>query len=103
MNDVGHGMETFEQVNPTLRQIFDCLRKSGLRVTPHKSEFGMSSITFLGNTITLHGLKPETEKIGKFLRRVKLPITVRQVKRLVGFVLFFRSFLQIGTKYDAVV
>jgi len=27
-----------------LRQIFDCLRKSGLRLTPHKCEFGMPSI-----------------------------------------------------------
>ena len=47
---------------PTLSQIFDCLRKSGLRLTPHKCEFGMKSITFLGNTITPQGLKPETEK-----------------------------------------
>ena len=93
MDDIGCGVETFEQMIPTLRQIFDCLRKSGLRLTPHKCEFGMTSINFLGNTITPQGLKPETEKIEKFLKTMKLPATVRQVKRLVGFVLFFRSFL----------
>ena len=93
MDDIGCGVETFEQMIPTLRQIFDCLRKSGLRLTPHKCEFGMTSIIFLGNTITPQGLKPETEKIEKFLKTMKLPATVRQVKRLVGFVLFFRSFL----------
>ena len=53
----------------------------------------MTSINFHGNTITPQGLKPETEKIEKFLKQMKLPATVRQVKRLVGFVLFFRSFL----------
>ena len=53
----------------------------------------MTSINFLGKTITPQGLKPETEKIEKFLRTMKPPATVRQVKRLVGFVLFFRTFL----------
>ena len=93
MDDIGCGVETFEQKIPTLRQIFYCLRKSGLRLTPHKCEFGKTSINFLGNTITPQGLKPETEKIEKILKTMKLPATVRQVKRLVGFVLLFRSFL----------
>ena len=104
MYDIGYGVETFEQVIPTLRQIFDCLRKSGLRLTPHKYEFGLTSISFLGNTITPQGLKPETEKIEIFLKTMKLPATVRQVKRLVGFVLFFRSFFtKLGTKFDPVI
>ena len=63
MDDIGCGVETFEQMIPTLRQIFDCLRKSGLRLTPHICEFGMTSINFLGSTITPQGLTPETEKI----------------------------------------
>ena len=93
MDDIGCGVETFEQMVPTLRQIFDCLRKSGLRLTPHKCEFGMPSINFLGNKITPKGLQPENEKILKFLNTIKVPTTVKQVKRLVGFTLFFRSFL----------
>ena len=93
MDDIGCGVETFEQMVPTLRQILDCLRKSGLRFTPHKCEFGMPSINFLGNKITPKGLQLENEKIQKFLNTIKLPTTVKQVKRLVGFTLFFRSFL----------
>ena len=53
----------------------------------------MPSIIFLGNTITSKGLKPEKEKIEKFLITIKVPTTVKQVKRLVGFTLVFRSFL----------
>ena len=83
MDDTGCGLETHEQMIPTFRQMFDCLRKSGLRLTPHKCEFGMTSINFLGNTITSQGLKPETEKIEKFLKTMKLPAIVRRVKRLV--------------------
>ena len=55
MDYIGCGVETFEQMIPTLRQIFDCFRKSGLRLTPHKCEFGKTSINFIGNTITPQG------------------------------------------------
>ena len=90
MDDTGCGVESYEQMILTLRQIFDCLRKSALRLTPQKREFGMPSINFLGNTITS---KPEKENIEKFLNTIKVTTTVKQVKRLVGFFLFFRSFL----------
>ena len=93
MGDIGCGVETFEQMVPTLRQIFEFLGKSGLRLTPHKCEFGMPSMNFLGNKMTSKGLQPEKEKIQQFLNTIKLPTTVKQVKTLVGFTLFFRSFL----------
>ena len=98
MDDIGCGVETFEQMIPTQRQIIDSLRKSGVQLTPHKCEFEMTSINFLGNIITPQELKPETEKIEKFLKTMKLPATVRQVKRLVGFVLFSVQFYQIWHK-----
>ena len=89
MDDIGCGVETFEQMVPALRQIFHCLRKSGFRSTPHKFDFGMISIIFLGNAIKPKGLTPETAKVEKFMKTMKLPATVRQVRRLVGSVLFF--------------
>ena len=90
---IGCGVDKFEQMVPTLRQIFDCLRKLGLRLTPHECEFGMPSINFLGNTIISKGLKPKKEKREKFLNTIKVPTNVKQVKRLFGFTLPFRSFL----------
>ena len=74
-------------------EVFDCLRKSGLGLTPHKFEFGRPSINFLGYVITSKGLQPEKLKIQKFLNTIKLPTIVKKVKRLVGVTLFFRSFL----------
>ena len=86
-------METFEQRVPTLRQIFDCLRKSGLRLTPQKCEFRMPSKNVLGKPITSKGLQPEKQKIQKSPNTMKFPTTVKQMKPLVGFTLLFRSFL----------
>ena len=70
------GVTTYEQMIPIIRQTFDCLKISGLRLTPHKCEFWLTSINFLGITITPTGLQPETEKIENFLKTMKLPSTV---------------------------
>ena len=47
----------------------------------------------MGNTITEKGLQPKEEKIQKLLINMRMPLTVKQTKRLIGFVQFFRSFL----------
>ena len=59
MDDIGCGVETFEEMVPTLRQIFDCLRKSVLGLTTHKCEFGVPSIKFLGHTKTSKDFQSE--------------------------------------------
>ena len=57
MEDIGCEVEIIELMIPTLRQIFDCCRKSGLRLTPRKYEFGMTSINIVGIKITPQGPK----------------------------------------------
>ena len=89
MDDIKCGLQTFEQMIPTLRQKLDCLRKSGLRLNPHKCEFGIASTNFFGNTFTPNGLTPETAEKEKNLKTIKLPTTVGQLKKLFGFVVIF--------------
>ena len=57
-----------------------------------------SSKFFLGETVITLGPKHKTDKMEKFMKTVKVTATVRQLKRLVGFILFFRSFLSILAK-----
>ena len=59
LDEIGCGVETFEQKVTTLRRLFDCLGLSRLRLTPYKCEFGMPSINFLGNPLTSTGLEPQ--------------------------------------------
>ena len=51
MDDIGCGVESPEQL-PYLRQIFQCLRRSGLKLSPEKCVFGSEQVSFLGNVIT---------------------------------------------------
>ena len=93
MDDIAAGVTCFDEMLPTLKKIFDCLRESGLKLSAHKCEFGTIKIDYLGSTITPMGISPEHAKIEKFLEKIRMPATVKQVKRLIGFVQFFRSFI----------
>ena len=93
MDDIASGVNNFDEMIPALRKIFDCLRESGLKLSAHKCEFGTIKIDYLGSKITPKGISPESAKIEKFLTQITMPNTVKQVKRLTGFVQFFRNFI----------
>ena len=48
---------------------------------------------FLGRVATQKRISPEKKKIQKFLKQVGMPRTLKQIKRLLRFALFFRSFI----------
>ena len=93
MEDIAAGVDEFDELIPVLRKIFDCLRASGLKLSAHKCEFGTAKIDYLGSTITPKGISPESAKFTKFLEQIRMPNTVKQVKRVIGFVQFFRNFM----------
>ena len=93
MDDIAAGVNSFEELIPALRKIFDCLRKAGLKLSAHKCEFATLLIHYLGSIITPKGISPESAKIEKFLSQIRMPNTVKQVKRLIGFAQFFRNFI----------
>ena len=86
MDDIGSAVNNFDELIPTLSKIFECVRKSGLKLSPSKCEI-------LGNIILSARISPEQEKILTFLKKIKMPQTVKQVKRLIGFVQFFRNYM----------
>ena len=62
-------------------------------LSAEKCVFGSEQVNFLGNVITKEGLKPEKEKIEKFLRTLEVPKSVKQMKRLIEFLQFFRNII----------
>ena len=93
IDDIAARVTCFDDFIPTLTKMFDCLRASGLKLSAHKCEFGTTKIDYPGNTITPAGITPESDKSKKFLNKIRMPDTVRQAKRLIGFVQFFRNFI----------
>ena len=99
MDDIAAGVNNFDEMIPAQIEIFDCLRESGLKLSAHKCEFGTTKIDYIGSTITPKRVSPESAKIEKFLGQIRMPNTVKQKKRSIGFVQFFRNFiLNLGQK-----
>ena len=93
MDDFAAGLNYFDEMIPALREIFCCLRKSGLYLSAHKYELGTTKIDYIGSTITPKGISPKNEILEKLSRQIRVPKTVKEVKRLIGFVQFFRNFI----------
>ena len=93
MDDIGSAVNSYYELIPTLKKIFECIRKSGLKLSPKKCEIGTQRMKFLGNVVTPQGVTPEEAKISAFLSKIKMPRTVKQVKRLIGCKQFFRNYM----------
>ena len=61
MDDIGSATDSFQELIPNLRKIFEIVTKSGLKLSPSKCEFGVQEITFLGKIIVQKRSQPETE------------------------------------------
>ena len=48
MDDIGCAVKTFDELIPTMREIFTCIRKSGLRLSPGKCSIITYACSFLG-------------------------------------------------------
>ena len=67
MDNLVCGIDSSEHIHPNFRKIFQCLQRSGLKMSPKKFVSGFQHGRFLDKTITEEALKPEKEKIEKFL------------------------------------
>ena len=62
-DDIGCAVNNFEELIPTLKKIFNCIRHTGLNLSPEKCEMAAQSMKFLGNIITASGISPKAKKI----------------------------------------
>ena len=64
-----------------------------MKLATDKCAFGLQEIQFLWNKITSEGLTPIKPKIATFLRTFKMPKSVKQTKRMIGFFNFDEAFI----------
>ena len=73
VDDIGTAANTPEQMIKNLRAVFQCLRKTGLKLSMAKCLFGLQEVDLLERTITTKGVAPQKQKITKFFEKVKFP------------------------------
>ena len=73
MDDIGSAVKNFDESIPSLRKIFECIRTSGVKLSPNKYKFATQKVKFFRKIITPEGIQPESKRIEKFLKTIKLP------------------------------
>ena len=91
MDDIALATNILSDLTMSLDIIFQCIRRSGLKPSPSKCQFGVPQTKRLGNLISSNGITPKKNK--KFLAKVKMPRTIIQIKSILGFYQLFRNFI----------
>ena len=89
VDDIGIATNTPEELKNNLREVFQCIRTAGLRLTMAKCQFGAKEVEFLGRTISPSGVAPQSHKIQKYLQTLKFPRTKKGLQRYIGFVNYY--------------
>lgn len=73
-----------------LCRVFDKFSSSGLRVHIKKCKFCAPEVDYLGYLITREGVKPQARKI-EAIQNLGIPRTVRDVRRILGIIQYYRD------------
>ena len=75
-----------------LQAVLERLKSHGLKWKLPKCQFMNEETRYLGFVINKNGIKPGSNKI-EVIRSLPEPKTVRQVKRLIGAIGYYRRFI----------
>ena len=81
-----------EEHKTNLERVLQRLQQAGMRLNPEKSQFMQSQITYLGHTLTAHGISPSPDKV-EAMMQVKPPTSVLELQSFIGSANYVRKFV----------
>ena len=93
VDDIGIAAHTVDELLSNIEAVFQRIQKAGLKLSMSKCAFGHPQIDFLGRSITSKGVAPLEDKIDDFLKKIKLPTSIKSLQRYIGFVQFYRQYI----------
>ena len=72
-----------------LERVFLRLRKYNLKINVTKSVFGAGQVTYLGYTLSGHGVSPGPDKL-KAIKEFAIPTSVKKIREALGLCNYFR-------------
>ena len=76
-----------------LGEVFEKLRKAGLKLKPSKCEFFKEHIQFLGHIVSKEGISTCPEKV-QAVQEWPIPKTINDLRSFLGFVGYYRKFIK---------
>ena len=92
LDDIIIFSKTEEEHLQHLEEIFERLRKAGLKLKLQKCSFFKKHIQYLGHLFSDEGNQPLPEKL-KSIAKMPVPQNVKQVKQFLGLVVYYRKFV----------
>lgn len=95
LDDVLCYSKTFEEHVDHLRQVFCRMRQHGIKLRPAKCELFKRQIRYLGRMVSGEGVQIDPKDLEAVIAlKEKKPHTVGEVRTLLGFLSYYRSFIQ---------
>ena len=82
---------TIEEHDRNLEHVVDRVNQINMKLSKEKCQFRQTEITYLGERLTQHGVKPDVDKI-KAINEYAKPTNKQDVQRLLGMVNFVAKF-----------
>lgn len=95
LDDVLCFAKSFEEHVEKLRVVFRVLREHGVKLRPAKCELFKHEVRYLGRLVSADGIRVDPKDLDAVrVLRDKIPRNVGEVRRLVGFLSYYRSYIQ---------
>ena len=92
IDDVIVFSKTVEEHLDHLAQVFNRLRKIGLKLHPQKCSFTHPKVLYLGHIISSEGIAPNPDKV-RAVREFQIPTNARAVREFLGIAGYYRRFV----------
>lgn len=81
-----------EEHDERLRKVLDKTREVNLKLNKDKCEFGVKTLTFVGDVVSEEGVKPDPRKASA-INNMERPNNKDEVRRFLGMVTYLAKFV----------
>src|SRR5919206_993985 len=93
IDDINTHSKTFEQHLDDLQEVFDKIRKAGLKLKLEKCNFCMPEVKFLGHVVGRDGIKT-SEKLIEKIKNYPTPKNITELRGFIGLASYYRKFIK---------
>ena len=93
LDDIVVFSSTFEDHLHRLKQVFERLRRTGLRLKPSKCHFCLPQVKYLGHIVSAKGIQPDSAKL-EAVTKYPTPRNIEELRAFLGLANYYRRFVQ---------
>ena len=95
LDDILCYASTFEEHVERLRKVLRALQDHGVKLRPTKCDLFKQEVRYVGRLVSAEGVRIDPKDLeAVYALRKEKPTTVGEVKRIVGFLSYYRSYIQ---------